>query len=263
MEQAGRKASISIVGNAVELFDEACTDISALQNGTKWQVSDINKRLITDISSSLYSYGYINPFQAETGTNSTTIKKANHKLQTGDIVSNASRGNAERAITKVDNNTFTVAAISGQTVGDVITPLSIDLPSSIVIDAIKGIVVTDRSFSGVNLNGAYLPKTLVATANDYSYNQASDMGDVTPFLATHKKRIPLEKYSSGTLSYWDITDTYFTDALLADTPKYLVLEDGASQKALLAYFDKTELKASIGSPQSMTIGFINANEEVG
>jgi hypothetical protein len=259
-EQAGRKASISIVGNVILMSNiEVCQDVSVLQDGTKWQVSDITRRILDKVNT-LSVFQVLNTNTCITGTTTNSIKIINHGLVTGDGIVNNTRTNAWRLITKVDNDTFTVTSIAGQVIGDLIVLYKKISP--IKINYVSGtITIASGSTNAVSVLGGYLPKTLIATANDYSYNQSTDMGDVTSFLATHKKRMPLLKYTSGTLSYWDITDSYFTDALLADTPKYVVLEDGISQKALLAYFDKTELKANIGNPQSMTVGFFNANEE--
>jgi hypothetical protein len=257
MEQAGRKASISIVGNPVAMSMEACPNIS--DNDTAFQIADITKRII-DKNTPVSIFEVHSSVNADMGTNNTTVVINGHGLVTGDMIINNSRSDAKRIVTRVNDTTLTVASIPGQTIGDAI--LLAPKSTNFTVDYMYGIVL-GHADGDIYISGSYLPKTLVATAYDYSYNQASDMADITSFLATHKKRMPLLKYASGTLSYWDITDPYFTDALLADTPKYIVLEDGISQKALLAYFDKTELKASIGNPQSMTVGFINANGEVG
>lgn len=258
-EQAGRKASVSIVGDPVVDTVIPMIDISPLLDGTVWMVADISKRVLSEINN---IEATTESFTAGVGTTTTTIKKTNHNLKTGDSILNSTL-DITRTVTRVDDDTLTMTAIVGQIAGDTIIGFKNVSLSEVVVNYVKGVVVSAITYQNMYIDCAYLPKTLVATANDYSYNQACEMGDITPFLATHKKRIPLSKQASGTLSYWDIADSYFTDALLEDTPKYIVLEDGVNQKALLAYFDKTELKSSIGSPQSMTVGFINANDEVG
>lgn len=56
---------------------------------------------------------------AETGTTTTSIVITNHGLSTGDTIYNSTRG-VSRTITVVDDDTFTVASITSQTVGDLI-----------------------------------------------------------------------------------------------------------------------------------------------
>ncbi|MDD2657822.1 MAG: hypothetical protein PHD04_04170 [Candidatus Pacebacteria bacterium] len=58
---------------------------------------------------------------AEVGTTTTNIKITGHGLSTGDHVINRTRSNAVRAITKVDNDNFTVEAVTSQTNGDSIS----------------------------------------------------------------------------------------------------------------------------------------------
>lgn len=57
---------------------------------------------------------------AEAGTTTTNIKVTAHGLITGDIIINASRSDARRAITQVDANNFTVETVTGQTTSDTI-----------------------------------------------------------------------------------------------------------------------------------------------
>lgn len=57
---------------------------------------------------------------AESGTTTTNIKVTNHGLRTGDNVQNNTRAGVVLAITVVDANNFTVAAVAGQTAGDTI-----------------------------------------------------------------------------------------------------------------------------------------------
>lgn len=56
---------------------------------------------------------------AETGTTTTSVVISDHGLSTGNTVYNVTRG-ASRTITVVDSDTFTVASVTSQTIGDVI-----------------------------------------------------------------------------------------------------------------------------------------------
>lgn len=58
---------------------------------------------------------------AESGTTSTNIKVTNHGLRTGDNIKNNTRGGVVLAVTVIDANNFSVAAITGQSAGDNIT----------------------------------------------------------------------------------------------------------------------------------------------
>ena len=92
-----------------------------------------------------------------------------------------------------------------------------------------------------------------------------DVADVTRFGDTHKRKLPMQKYAYGTISQWDVTDTFFTDALLSATPKYIIFDSGvvgADPKILLALLEKEEIKAAVGSPQDATVSFISANEQI-
>lgn len=57
----------------------------------------------------------------EAGTTTTNITIVGHGLATGDYITNRSQGNAVREITKVDDDNFTVAAVTGQGVGDTLS----------------------------------------------------------------------------------------------------------------------------------------------
>jgi len=118
----------------------------------------------------------------------------------------------------------------------------------------------------ITISGAYLPKSLAVTAHEFSFGKSVDLGDVTRFRDSHKRKLPMQKYAYGTISQWDVTDTFFTDALLSATPKYVVFDsgaEGADPRAALAYFEKEEIKAAVSNPQDATVSFISADENVG
>jgi hypothetical protein len=54
----------------------------------------------------------------EAGTTTTNVTATAHGLSTGDHITNRTRGNVVRQITKVDDDNFTVEAVTGQTNGD-------------------------------------------------------------------------------------------------------------------------------------------------
>jgi len=54
----------------------------------------------------------------EAGTTTTNVTATGHGLETGDYIVNRTRSNAVRKITKVDDDNFTVTAVTGQTTGD-------------------------------------------------------------------------------------------------------------------------------------------------
>lgn len=54
----------------------------------------------------------------EAGTTTTNVTAVGHGLVTGDYIVNRTRSNAVRSITKVDNDNFTVEAVTAQTNGD-------------------------------------------------------------------------------------------------------------------------------------------------
>ena len=61
---------------------------------------------------------------AEATTSTTNIKMTDHGLFDGDYIINTSRSNAVRPVTVVDANNVTVAAVTGQVAGDVISKRS-------------------------------------------------------------------------------------------------------------------------------------------
>jgi len=130
----------------------------------------------------------------------------------------------------------------------------------------KVIFATARNVEDVvTISGKYIPKSLAVTAHEFSFGKGVDVGDVTRFGDTHKRKLPMQKYAYGTISQWDVTDNFFTDALLSGTPKYIIFNsgvEGTAPKIVLAYFEKEEIKAAVGSPQDATVGFISANEQI-
>jgi len=130
----------------------------------------------------------------------------------------------------------------------------------------KIIFTTARNVEDVvTISGKYIPKSLAVTAHEFSFGKGVDVADVTRFGDTHKRKLPMQKFAYGTISQWDVTDTFFTDALLSGTPKYIIFNngvEGTEPKIVLAYFEKEEIKAAVGSPQDANVSFISANEQI-
>jgi len=130
----------------------------------------------------------------------------------------------------------------------------------------KVIFTTARNAEDVvTISGKYIPKSLAVTAHEFSFGKGVDVADVTRFGDTHKRKLPMQKFAYGTISQWDVTDTFFTDALLSGTPKYIIFNsgvEGTQPKVVLAYFEKEEIKAAVGNPQDATVSFISANEQI-
>ena len=65
-------------------------------------------------------YAYVADDTTEAGTTTTNITATAHGLVTGDLITNTTRENAIRTVTKVDDDNLTVATVTGQTTGDTI-----------------------------------------------------------------------------------------------------------------------------------------------
>lgn len=178
-----------------------------------------------------------------------------------------------------DETTTTTDNITYQITNEAKRVLDIDTPVIIKVNGIAGstgfkvnmasgkVVFTNARNPAdvVTVSGAYLPKSLAVTAHEFSFGKSVDIGDVTRFRNSHKRKIPMQKYAYGTISQWDVTDTFFRDALLSETPKYVLFDsgaEGAEPKAILAFFEKEEIKAAVGSPQDAVVSFISADENI-
>ncbi len=111
-------------------------------------------------------------------------------------------------------------------------------------------------------SGNYLPMAVVATAHSYTYNRAADMMDVSAFFDTHKKRIAGQKYASGTLSRWDVVDTYFESAITSGNAVVLEFRGTADgdPRRVWALLESDEMSAAIESPQEEVVSFVSTDE---
>jgi len=178
----------------------------------------------------------------------------------------------DEATTTTDNTTYQITN-EAKRVLDAETPMVVKVngiagSTGFKVNLALGKVIFDNPRSPadvVTVSGAYLPKSMAVTAHEFSFGKAVDIADVPRFREDYKRKLVMQKYAYGTISQWDVTDTFFTDALLSATPKYVVFdsgEDGAETKAALVFFEKDEIKAAVGSPQDAAVSFISADENV-
>lgn len=80
--------------------------------------------------------------------------------------------------------------------------------------------------------------------------------------ATHHKRIAGQKFASGTISQWDVVDSYFRDALTDGSPVVLEFrgQDTGDPQRLWALLESAEMTAAIDSPQDEAVSFISTDE---
>lgn len=254
MERAGRLASVYVSGEAVPFTFE---NLGTFEGGIYMLPLNPPFGEVTHI------WEYLDFKQAEIGTTTTNVKITNHGLVTGDVIMNSNSNQAIRIVTKVDNNNLTVSAIVGQTPSNYIQLFKI--ATNCTINLTKGTITSPTKIDSgqIMASGTYYPITCVATAHDFTFAQGSDLADITPFLATHKKRMPLNNFAYGTLSTFDVMDSYFSDALTNGKEVFIDLMDGTGGRCRTkALIDKTEMKAAIANPQTETVSFISANDEV-
>ena len=111
-------------------------------------------------------------------------------------------------------------------------------------------------------SGNYLPLSTAAYAHDYTYNRGIDLHDVTSFREDYRRRLPGLKYASGTLSQWDVTDSYFADALTSGEPVVLELRGQAAgnPQRVWALIESDEMAAAVDSLQDEAVSFISTDE---
>jgi hypothetical protein len=114
----------------------------------------------------------------------------------------------------------------------------------------------------ITVSGKYLPMSTASYAHEYSYARGVDLIDVSKFGDTYKSRIADLKYASGTISQWDVTDTYFEDALTAGDPVVLEFRDESTSDPIRcwALLESREMAAALGNAQDEIVSFISTDE---
>ena len=111
----------------------------------------------------------------------------------------------------------------------------------------------------ITITGKYLPMTTAAYAHVMSHSKVCDLLDYNRFGQTNKSRIPGLKSASGTLSQFNVADTYYATALGAGVP--IVLEilsaTGDLPDRYWALLDSDELQAAIDGMQDEVITWVS------
>lgn len=111
----------------------------------------------------------------------------------------------------------------------------------------------------ITITGKYLPMTTAAYAHVMSHSKVCDLLDYNRFGQTNKSRIPGLKSASGTLSQFNVADTYYATALAAGVP--IVLEilsaTGDLPDRYWALLESDELQAAIDGVQDEVITWVS------
>ncbi len=111
----------------------------------------------------------------------------------------------------------------------------------------------------ITVTGYYLPMTTAAYAHNSSHNRTSEILDVTAYADTHKKRLAGLLSASGVLSQFDITDTTFSDALIAGVPVVLEINSDSSVEPTRYWvlLDSDEVVAAVDGVQDENVSWVS------
>lgn len=108
--------------------------------------------------------------------------------------------------------------------------------------------------------GNYLPMSTAAYGHEYTFGKGCDILAAPKFGDTHKAKLAGQKFAYGTISQWDITSAYFSDALIAGNPVVIEFSpDGSLIGRVWALLESQEMQAAIESPQDEIVTFISTD----
>lgn len=170
------------------------------------------------------------------------------------------------AVTNIDNQSYQITDASKQVL-DLATPVTVKVGGSTTTESytmnyLNGKVtfaIVDAGRGTVTITGKYLPMTVAAYAHTSSESMQCETQDVTPFGATHKKRIAGLKSASGTLSQFNVADTIYKDALIAGVPVVIEVRPISTDKPdrYFALLESAEVAAAIDGVQDETISWVS------
>lgn len=204
MASKGRGIKVKIPGTATAMVGEATTEDVTQKIYT---ITDTAKDVLEpDTTVSVHKYSSTG--SAEAGTTTTNIKITGHGLVTGDLIINTTRSNAKRIIMKVDNDNFTVIAVTSQTSGDSIKLCPIEAPSGYTPNRLKGTVTyAGASSREIYITGNYLPLSEIGCAKEITVGLSGSNENSTCFGKTFICRDQVQKDISVSISGFYIDET--------------------------------------------------------
>jgi len=114
----------------------------------------------------------------------------------------------------------------------------------------------------ITIDGFYLPMTTVASAHAAGLDRACTIINVPVFRASYKDKIPGQLSASISLEDFDVTDTYFVDALQAGDPVVVELnsDTGTLINRIWTVLESVALAAAIDSPQNNAVSGQSTDE---
>jgi hypothetical protein len=202
---AGYNSKVELTGTAVSFVGEAVST----SDDTTYQITDTAKQVLDRTATISVHKQSSTGNAAEAGTTTTNVTITGHGLVTGDLIVNTTRSNAKRIITKVDDDNFTVAAVTSQTSTDSIDFYPTESASSYTLNRLFGKVTYGSSTSRtILISGSYLPLVEVAQAKETEFTLTSGTEDVTVFGDTWVKKAYTINDFSASISDFYQDDTF-------------------------------------------------------
>jgi hypothetical protein len=257
-ELAGKSVTIKVSGVSTAMTGEATTAAGNLT----YQVTDTAKQVLDRTATIGVLLKGTND-TTEAGTNTTNIKMTAHGLATGDVIINTTRADAKRAVTYVDVDNVTVAAVTDQTNGDTIEVYK--QTTGYTLNRLNGTATFAAAIARtILISGYYMPMTTAAYANAHSHSQNCSLLESSVYGATHVARLAGLLSASGTLTQINVADETFNDALTAGVP--IVIEDvavsGGSPNRFWAILDSSEMQAAIAGIQSNVVSWTSTDSMI-
>lgn len=114
----------------------------------------------------------------------------------------------------------------------------------------------------ITIDASYLPMSAAASAHVATFGRGCKLSELPKFGVEYMNRLAGQKFAYGTLSQWDIEDSYFTDALLAGDVVVIEVLSGSGEKPhrMFALLESAELQAALDSPQDEAVSFVSTDK---
>jgi len=175
----------------------------------------------------------------------------------------------DEAMTTSDNLTFQITNTSKRIWDyetDVIVKVDVvEVTTGFKISKLDGKIIFDNVETGtVTVTGKYVPTTTVAEAHEYSIALNADTLEVTRFQDEYKRKIPGLLDGSGSISDWDVIDTYFVDNLISGKPVVIELypQSTLEPTRMFAILESTEMSAAVSGEQDKSVSFSSTEKMI-